>query len=223
MYFKPYFQRCSLVLIARLVTLICGRLLKINSSSSSSLAMRWNTRRFLNNIKSWANMKCQSTNRTLSCKPNKPSYVTDLVFFRKMTSGDVGGNTHTHTHKPLPYFIWTTAFTAVAESMAAPTATVCFLLKSHNVHPWDGLNNPGGMHTCPLTTFSHSAPSVSFELLYPCGCTHPLSSRHCATTFLPDQFQAQMSTDKAEEKRACGRNMAAITNTKTSGEGGSLS
>lgn len=78
--------------------------------------------------------------------------------------------------------------------------------------------HPGCMHACPLTTFSHSAPTFSFELLYPCGCSHPLSSHRCATTFL-----AQMSTDKAEEKRARSRNMAAITNRKTSGEGGSVS
>lgn len=50
-----------------------------------------------------------------------------------MTSGDVGGN----THKPLPYFIWTTAFTTVTQWMAAPTATVCFPLKSNNVCPWE--------------------------------------------------------------------------------------
>lgn len=50
-----------------------------------------------------------------------------------MTSGDVGGN----THKPLPYFIWTTAFTTVTQWMAAPTATVCFPLKSNNVRPWE--------------------------------------------------------------------------------------
>lgn len=48
----------------------------------------------------------------------------------------------------------------------------------------------------------------------------PLSSCCCATAFLPDQFLTQMNTDKGEERRAGGWNIAAIMNRETSREGG---
>lgn len=168
---------------------------------------------------SWAIMKPQSTNRTPLCKLYKPSHVTDFVFFRKMTSGDVGGNTYTNRFlilfEPQPSLL--------SHNEWLHPLQLCFPLKSNKACPWEMVPTSWWHAACPLTTFSRSAPTFFFELLYPCGCTHPLSSHRCATTFLPDQFLAQMSTDKAEEKRARGRNMAAITNRKTSGEGGSVS
>lgn len=115
-------------------------------------------------------------------------------------------------HKLLPCFIWTTAFTTVTQWMTAATTNVCFPVRpSNNDHPWQ---------TVPSQPRFSFCPHPSFELLHPCGCSHALSSHCCATTFLPDQFLTQMSTDEAEETRACGWNMAAITNRKTSGKGG---
>lgn len=84
-------------------------------------------------------------------------------------------------------------------------------------------HHPVHKHVCPLITafwFKSFCQHPPFELLYPCGCTHLLSSPRWATAFSPDQFLTQMSTDEEEETRARGWNMAAITNRKTSGKGG---
>lgn len=128
------------------------------------------------------------------------------------------------SHKPLPCFIWTAAFSTVTQWMTAPTATVCFPLKSNNVRPWQTVpTSRWHARMSPSQAFLTLPPTLSFELPYPCGCARPLSSHCCATAFLLDQFLTQMSTDEAEENRARGWNMAAITNRKTSGEAGSVS
>lgn len=128
------------------------------------------------------------------------------------------------THKPLPCFIWTAAFSTVTQWMTAPTATVCFPLKSNNVRPGQTVpTSRWHARMSPSQAFLTLPPTLSFELPYPCGCAHPLSLHCCATAFLPDQFLTQMSTDEAEENRARGWNMSPIRNRKTSGEVGNVS
>lgn len=84
-------------------------------------------------------------------------------------------------HKLLPCFIWT----AAAQWMTAATTNVCFPLKSNDDHPWQAV--PPSCPHARMSLFSF-CPHPSVELLYPCGCTHPLSSlcHHIPPRPVPD-------------------------------------
>lgn len=67
----------------------CNLWMLLTMSSSSARGTWWNTGRFQNNCRSWSVMNPQRF-----CKPLKSPHVSETyASFRKMTSGDVGGNT----------------------------------------------------------------------------------------------------------------------------------